>query len=73
MTTRIEQVISRALEATDNDRYKLSALVFSRVKELSNGAQPLLQYPEELLKRMELCDIALAEIADGKISLANVL
>lgn len=73
MIKRTEQIISQALEKTENDRYKLSILVFSRVKELGAGAQPLLKYPEEILKRMELCDIALAEIAEGKISLVNII
>ncbi|RDU66132.1 DNA-directed RNA polymerase subunit omega [Helicobacter didelphidarum] len=70
---RIEQTISQALDKTGNDRYKLSVLVFSRVKELSNGAKPLLKYSEEYLKCMEPCDIALTEIAEGKITFANPL
>ncbi len=73
MVMRTEQVIAEALERTENDRYKLSVLVFARVKELGAGAQPLLNYPEDYLKRMELCDIALQEIADGKVTLANNL
>lgn len=68
---RTEQIIAKALERTENDRYKLSILVFARVKELSAGAQPLLHYPDEYLKRMELCDIALQEIADGKVTLVE--
>ncbi|RDU70639.1 DNA-directed RNA polymerase subunit omega [Helicobacter aurati] len=68
---RIEQIISKALERTDNDRYKLSVLVFSRVKELSNGDKPLIVCSEEYLKKMELSDIALQEIAEGKITLAQ--
>ncbi len=71
MTMRTEQIISKALEQTDNDRYKLSVLVFARVKELNAGAKALLNYPEEYLKRMELCDIALSEIAEGKVTLAD--
>lgn len=72
MVTRIEQVLAKALERADNDRYKLSVLVFARVKELSAGAQPLLNYPEDYLRRMELCDIALEEIAEGKVELAGI-
>ncbi len=68
---RTEQIISKALEQTDNDRYKLSVLVFARVKELNAGAKPLLNYSEEHIKRMELCDIALNEIAEGKVTLSN--
>lgn len=73
MVTRTEQVIAKALEQTGNDRYKLSVLVFARVKELSVGVQPLLNYPDDYLRKMEPCDIALQEIADGKVTLANHL
>ncbi|MWV61729.1 DNA-directed RNA polymerase subunit omega [Helicobacter saguini] len=68
---RIEQVISKALAQTDNDRYRLSVLVFARVKELNNGATPLLSYSKEYLKRMDPCDIALCEIAEGMITPVN--
>ena len=65
---RIEQVISKALQKTDNDRYRLSLLVFARVKELNNGAEPLLKgYTQSYIKKMEPCDIALHEIAEGTI------
>lgn len=64
---RIENIISKALEKVENDRYKLSVLVFARVKELSNGAKPLLSYNESYIKKMDLCDIALCEIAEGTI------
>ncbi len=69
---RTEEVVSRALVSVKNDRYKLSVLVFSRVKELIAGAKPLVNYPDEFLKKMELCDIALLEIAEGKVSLSNL-
>lgn len=68
---RTEQIIAKALDHTENDRYKLSVLVFARVKELSAGAEPLLDYSAEHIKRMELCDIALQEIAEGKVTLAH--
>lgn len=68
---RAEQIISKALERTGNDRYRLCALVFSRVKELSNGDKPLLSQSEDHIKKMDLSDIALQEIAEGKITLVH--
>lgn len=70
---RIEEVISRALTQTENDRYKLSVLVFARVKELNSGAKSLLPYSEDYIKKMDACDIALHEIAEGRILAANLL
>lgn len=66
---RIEQIIHKALEQTNDDRYKLSVLVFMRVKELSNGYSPLVPCTDKDSK--ELSDIALREIAEGKITLAE--
>lgn len=68
---RIEEVISKALQQTDNDRYRLSVLVFARVKELNNGATPLLTYSKDFIRRLDPCDVALYEIAEGKITPAN--
>lgn len=66
---RIEGVLEKALQKLDNDRYKLSCFVFSRVKELSDGAEPLV--PLEVTKH-KLTDIALCEIAEGKISIDRI-
>lgn len=65
---RIEDVLERALSKMDNDRYKLSCFIFSRVKELSDGAKPLVDMD---LTKHKLADIALREIAEGKITLKN--
>lgn len=67
---RSEEIISKALEQVDNDRYKLSALVFARIKELGNGAQSLVDIKDIAIK--ELSDIALLEIAMGKIKLDRI-
>lgn len=66
---RIEDVLERALEKVDNDRYKLSCFVFSRVKELGDGASPLVNMD---VTRHKLTDIALTEIAEGKIFLDRI-
>ena len=66
---RIEDVLEKALEKVDNDRYKLSCFVFSRVKELGNGATPLVNMD---VTRNKLTDIALKEIAEGKIFLDRI-
>lgn len=63
---RIENVLEMALKKINNDRYKLSCLVFSRVKELSDGAKPLVNID---MRNYKLTDIALMEIAEDKISL----
>ncbi len=66
---RIEEVLEKALEKVDNDRYKLSCFVFSRVKELGDGATPLVNMD---VTRYKLADIALKEIAEGKILLDRI-
>lgn len=63
---RIEKTLEIALEKVENDRYKLSCFVFSRVRELSEGAKPLVDMD---VTRHKLTDIALREIAEGKISI----
>lgn len=66
---RLENVLEKALEKVDNDRYKLSCFVFSRVKELGEGAAPLVNMDTTKYK---LADIALQEIAEGKISIDKI-
>lgn len=61
---RIEEVIAKALERTLNDRYMLSNVVFTRVKQLESGSKPLVNID---IKKHKLSDIALIEIAEGKI------
>lgn len=67
--TRIEEVAARALEKVSNNRYILSNLLFARVKELSLGAEPLV--PKDV-KKDKLTDIAMLEIAEGKIILEKI-
>lgn len=61
---RLEEVASKALERVNNDRYLLSNIIFARVEELSKGAKPLVNLD---VKKHKLPDIALREIAEGKI------
>lgn len=63
---RIEKIVSKALEHTDNDRYLLTAAISKRVKQLQNGAEALV--PADI-KNEELADVALREIAEGLIDI----
>jgi DNA-directed RNA polymerase subunit omega len=65
---RSEQITARALKATGDDRYKLSILVAKRSEQLTLGAKPLVDNIEGL----KPVDIALLEIAAGKVSLDNI-
>lgn len=66
---RLEKIVAKALKSVDGDRYLLSAVVFKRVDELSRGAKPLI---EADTKKQKLTDIALLEIANGKIDLSKI-
>ena len=61
---RIEQINAKALEKVDYDRFLLSQAVAKRVKELLNGAAPLVELPK---KHMQPTEIAILEIAEGLI------
>jgi len=61
---RTEQVTAKALERVAHDRYLLSSAVGKRVKELIDGAKPLVDLDK---KKYKFADIALVEIAEGKI------
>lgn len=67
---RLETIAAKALLRVDNDRYKLSLIVAKRIEQLSDGALPLvnMQSPKH-----KLADIALAEFAEGKISLEGII
>lgn len=67
---RIEKIIAKALDRVDNDRYKLSLVVSKRAEQLANGASVLVDLDKNKFK---LSDIALAEIADGKISIEGLV
>ena len=62
---RSEQIITKALEKVGDDRYKLSLIVAKRAEQLGNGAEPLIDDTAKL----KIVDIALREIAEGKISI----
>ncbi|PAF48557.1 DNA-directed RNA polymerase subunit omega [Helicobacter sp. 12S02634-8] len=66
---RTEEIVAKALEKTGDDRYLLSNLVFSRVKQLSAGAKPLVDMD---LRQNKLSDIAMREIAEGKVSIERI-
>ncbi|KIM13184.1 MAG: DNA-directed RNA polymerase subunit omega [Sulfurovum sp. FS08-3] len=61
---RIEQVTAKALERLEDDKYLLSIAVGKRVKELIDGAKPLVSLDK---KKYKFADIALVEIAQGKL------
>jgi DNA-directed RNA polymerase subunit omega len=62
---RSEQITAKALVSIGNDRYKLAVLVSKRAEQLTGGAEPLI----ETTKDMKPVDIALNEIAEGKINI----
>jgi len=64
---RVEQVTAQALKNVNFDRYLLASAVGKRAEELANGAQPLLDYDP---KKFKYVDVALLEIAEGKITVS---
>ncbi len=64
---RLEQIAAIALEKYNFDRYLMSKAVGKRAKELTNGAIPLIE--DVTLKEYKATDIALMEIAQGKIEI----
>ncbi|MBD3788908.1 MAG: DNA-directed RNA polymerase subunit omega [Campylobacterales bacterium] len=64
---RTETLTAKALEKVDFDKYLLANAVGKRAEELSNGAKPLVNTDKSMLK---FTDIALQEIAEGKISVS---
>ncbi len=66
---RTEQVTARALPKVDNDRYILSIIVAKRAEQLANGAEPLVKADKD---KEKFTDIALLEIAEGKIGLDSI-
>jgi DNA-directed RNA polymerase subunit omega len=64
---RIEQITAKALEKVNFDRYLLASAVGKRAEELAAGAQPLVELDP---KRVKYTDIALLEIAEGKVSVS---
>jgi len=67
---RTEQVTAKALAFVDDDRYKLALLVAKRAEQLANGAEALIKSDNT---KDKFTDIALLEIAEGKVSIASFL
>ena len=67
---RIEEILSKALEKVNNDRYILSLAVGQRADELSKGAKPLLE--NSTIKNMKYTDIAINEIANGVLTIEGL-
>ncbi len=67
---RLEQIMAKALDRVNNDRYILAIAVGQRADELSKGAKPLL---EDNTKKMKYTDIAINEIANGLINIDELI
>lgn len=65
---RSEEIITKALAQVGDDRYKLTLMVAKRAEQLASGAQPLVQNTA----KMKHSDIAIMEIAEGKITLDGI-
>ncbi len=66
---RIEEITAKALAFTGQDRYQLVMLVSKRAEQLSNGAEPLIKADKN---KQKFTDIALMEIAEGKVRLESI-
>jgi DNA-directed RNA polymerase subunit omega len=64
---RTEELTAKALERVNFDKYLLANAVGKRAKEIANGAKILIEIDTEHIK---YTDIALAEIAEGKITVS---
>ena len=65
---KIEKLTARALERVDFDRYLLAVAVGKRAEEIAAGATPLVDMDPKVDK---FTDIALVEIAEGKIIVSD--
>ncbi len=66
---RTEEITAKALAHIGQDRYKLVMLVSKRADQLANGAEPLVKADKN---KQKFTDIALLEIAEGKIRLESI-
>ena len=64
---RTEQLTAKALEKVDFDKYLLANAVGKRAEAIANGAEILL---DSDTSGMKYSDIALQEIAEGKITIS---
>lgn len=67
---RSEEVAARALKLVGDDRYKLALAVAKRAEALAGGAKSLLNID---VSKMKFADIALREIAEGKVALEGIV
>ena len=67
---RSEEVAARALKLVGDDRYKLTLAVAKRAEALAGGAKSLLDID---VSKMKFADIALREIAEGKVALEGIV
>ena len=67
---RSEEVAAKALKLVGDDRYKLALVVAKRAEALAGGAKSLLDIH---VTKMKFADIALREIAEGKIALEGIV
>ena len=63
---RLEKIAAKALERVGYDRYLLSIAVAKRANELATGSMPLIDVD---IKQYKYTDIAIMEIAEGKITI----
>ncbi len=64
---RTEQLTAVALEKVNFDKYLLANAVGKRAEKIANGEEPLLDFDTS---GMKYADIALQEIAEGKITVS---
>ena len=64
---RTEQLTAKALEKVDFDKYLLANAVGKRAEALANGAETVLEID---ISDMKYTDVALQEIAEGKITVS---
>jgi len=64
---RLEKIVAEALKCVDNDRYLLAKAIGKRANEISQGSEPLVDMD---IKKCKATDIALYEIAEGKLQVS---
>ena len=64
---RLEKIVAQALQHVNNDRYLLAKAIGKRANELSSGSAPLVDMD---IKKAKATDIALVEIAEGKLKVS---
>ena len=67
---RSEEVAAKALKLVGDDRYKLALVVAKRAEALAGGAKSLLDID---VSKMKFADIAILELAEGKIALDGIV